>query len=132
MPYLLLNNPVIQSPHGEIHKLWSETEGGLGEAYISRVSHKAVSAWKRHVKMVSRIKIVRGRVLFVFPSVGGETFSLVLDDSSSELIEISPNQWFGFQGLERNNSILNLASIEHDPNEVERLPIGAFMYDWRS
>jgi len=132
MPYSLIDNPVIQSPHGQIHKLWSEAERGLGEIYISKISHKGVSAWKMHLKMLSRIKIAQGRVLFVFPQVEGETVSLVLDDSSSHILEIPPNQWFGFQGLGQKNSLLNLASIPHDPNEVQRLPVGAFKYDWRA
>lgn len=132
MPYSLLNNPVIQSPHGQIHKLWSKAEQELGEVYISKVSHKSVSAWKRHLKMVSRIKITQGKVLFVFPQVKGEILSLVLDHDSSQILEIPSNQWFGFQGLDRRNSLLNMASIRHDPDEVERLPIGAFEYDWRA
>ena len=46
--------------------------------------------------------------------------SKLIDDFS--IITIPPNVWFGFQGLcEPDSLIMNCASIEHDPNEVERL-----------
>jgi len=40
--------------------------------------------------------------------------------------------WFGFMGLENKHSLLlNIASICHDPLEVERVDINKFSYNWR-
>ena len=40
--------------------------------------------------------------------------------------------WFGFQGLCTSPSlVLNIASISHDPNEVERCSLSDINYEWR-
>ena len=37
----------------------------------------------------------------------------------------------GFQGLSNGSSmLLNIANIEHDPREVDRLEIEKINYDW--
>jgi hypothetical protein len=37
----------------------------------------------------------------------------------------------GFQGLSNGRSmLLNIANIEHDPSEVDRLEIEKINYDW--
>jgi len=42
-------------------------------------------------------------------------------------ITVPPAVWFGVKGEYSPKSlVLNLASITHDPEEVERLPIAAF------
>jgi len=47
-------------------------------------------------------------------------------------ITIPPMVWVGFQGLSNEKSILlNMANIEHDPNEIDRQSIDNIKYDWR-
>jgi len=39
--------------------------------------------------------------------------------------------WMGFQGLSSEKSmLLNIANIEHDPGEVDRLEIDKINYNW--
>ena len=39
--------------------------------------------------------------------------------------------WIGFKGLLENGSmLLNVANIEHNPYEVDRLEIDKINYDW--
>ena len=39
--------------------------------------------------------------------------------------------WVGFEGLSRNNSIvLNIASIPHNPLEVDRKNLDEIAFDW--
>ena len=39
--------------------------------------------------------------------------------------------WFGFQGLSRSNSIiLNVASIAHDPEEVDKRKFDEIKFEW--
>ena len=41
--------------------------------------------------------------------------------------------WFAFRGLSKPTSIIfNIASIEHDPDEVERLPLEFNSSPWKS
>ena len=47
-------------------------------------------------------------------------------------LTVPPGIWFGFQGLHKpQNLVLNIASIPHDPNEVERLALSEISYDWK-
>ena len=39
--------------------------------------------------------------------------------------------WLGFQGLSDDvSTLLNIANIEHNPKEVDRLKIDKIIYDW--
>ena len=47
------------------------------------------------------------------------------------ILTVPPLVWIGFQGLEQGmNLLLNIASIPHDPNEVDRKLFNAIDYDW--
>ena len=40
--------------------------------------------------------------------------------------------WFGFQGLGNSNSmLLNIASIEHSPDEVDRKDLEEIKFNWK-
>jgi dTDP-4-dehydrorhamnose 3,5-epimerase len=105
---------------------------GFGEAYFSWVLHGAVKAWKCHTRMTMNLIVPVGRVRFVF-----------MDDSNCRVrqefageghyvrITVPPGIWFGFQGVSISASlILNLASIEHDPTEVQRVSVTEFNFNW--
>ena len=48
-------------------------------------------------------------------------------------LTVPPGVWFGFRGLvEQHSLIVNLANILHDPSEVDRLPVDAISYDWKT
>ena len=39
--------------------------------------------------------------------------------------------WLGFQGLSsRENILLNIANIEHNPNEADRKELDDIKYNW--
>jgi dTDP-4-dehydrorhamnose 3,5-epimerase len=110
---------------------------GFGEAYFSWVSAGAIKAWKRHTQMMMNVLVPVGQVRFVFRSINA--------DGADELrveeigvnryarITVPPGIWFGFQGLAAPQSlVLNIASIAHDPNEVERLALTDINFDWNN
>jgi dTDP-4-dehydrorhamnose 3,5-epimerase len=105
---------------------------GFGEAYFSWVDIGAVKAWKRHMKMTMNVIVPVGQVRFVFRLPGEGQFRV--EDIGVERysrITVPPGIWFGFKGLSSPQSlVLNIASIPHDPAEVERLSVDAFNYDW--
>ena len=109
--------------------------GGFGEAYFSWVSTGAVKAWKRHMLMTMNVVVPVGQVRFVFRSENrGGCDDFRVEDIGVDRharITVPPRIWFGFQGLGAPQSlVLNIASIPHDPNEVERLALSEVKYDW--
>jgi dTDP-4-dehydrorhamnose 3,5-epimerase len=104
----------------------------FGEAYLSWVDGGATKGWKRHTKMIMNIIVPVGQVKFVFHLNGTEKFrdeSIGVDRYVR--ITVLPGIWFGFQGLTKSQSlVLNIASIAHDPNEVESLELSEIKYNW--
>ena len=48
-------------------------------------------------------------------------------------LTVPPELWMAFKGKNNNtNLILNIADMEHDPDEIERLDLDQFDYDWGS
>jgi dTDP-4-dehydrorhamnose 3,5-epimerase len=110
--------------------------GGFGEAYFSWVSGGAVKAWKRHTRMTMNVVVPVGQVRFVFRKVdaaGGDEFRVEeIGVDRYARITVPAGIWFGFQGCSAQQSlVLNIASIPHDPNEVERLNIRDINYMWK-
>ena len=45
-------------------------------------------------------------------------------------LTINSGLWVAFKGVDKNNILLNVASIEHDPSESEDIDIIKIKYDW--
>lgn len=108
---------------------------GFGEAYFSWVDAGSVKAWKRHTRMVMNLVVPVGQVRFVFrcANVNGVEEFRVEDIGVDRYVRLTvpPGIWFGFQGLYTPQSlVLNIASIPHEPNEVERLAQSDINYVW--
>jgi len=108
---------------------------GFGEAYFSDVARGAVKGWKRHKTMTMNLVVPVGRVRFVFygldhHGVAGFRVEEIGEERYGRLT-VPPGIWFAFQGLAaRQNLVLNIGSVEHDPDEVERLGIADLQYVW--
>ena len=59
-----------------------------------------------------------------------EVFSCILSPANYMRLKISEGLWFAFKGVSDYNMILNIASIEHSPKELEKLPIQNIKYNW--
>lgn len=108
---------------------------GFGEAYFSWISAGAVKAWKRHLRMTMNLIVPVGNVRFVFRAIdalGVDQFRVEeIGENCYARITVPPGIWFGFQGMGKAKSlILNVASIPHDPQEVERVGLAEINYDW--
>ena len=52
---------------------------------------------------------------------------IILGASNYKRITIPPGVWYGFKGISKKENLLhNLASIEHDPDEQENVPLNTF------
>ena len=105
---------------------------GFGEAYFSWIAPGEIKAWKRHNRMVMNIVVPLGEVRFVF-HLDRENPFRVEEIGVDRYVRLSvpPGIWFGFQGLANPQSLLlNIASIPHDPREVDRLGLSDIPYNW--
>lgn len=105
---------------------------GFGEAYFSWVADGAVKAWKRHTRMTMNVVVPVGKVRFVFFLDGADEFRIEeIGVERYARLTVPPGIWFGFKGLAAAQSlVLNIASIPHDPEEVERFTVTEIKYDW--
>ena len=106
---------------------------GFGEAYFSTVIKDEVKAWKCHKRMVLNLIVPVGAVKFVVidPANTKLTFETTLSKDNYSRLTIQPGLWFGFKGMGKGlNLVTNIASIEHDPDEVERKELHEITYEW--
>jgi len=45
-------------------------------------------------------------------------------------LTIPPMIWMGFQGIESESILLNIANIEHDPDEVDKKNLEQINFNW--
>lgn len=108
---------------------------GFGEVYFSWVSIGAVKAWKCHTQMMMNVVVPVGKVRFVFRCVNADNIEEFRVEEIGEdryvRLTVPSGIWFGFQGLGAPQSlVMNLASIPHDPAEVERKMLSDINYNW--
>jgi dTDP-4-dehydrorhamnose 3,5-epimerase len=125
----------IETPGGDVmHAIKMTAPGfaGFGEAYFSWVEAGAVKAWKKHNRMVMNMVVPHGLVQVVFyDDTTGHFREELIGAKSYARLTVPPGIWFGFKGIADSPSLLlNIASIEHDPLEVERLPLTDIKYNW--
>ena len=102
---------------------------GFGEAYFSTVNMGQIKGWKRHLEMTLNLIVIIGEVEFVLYN-GEKFYKIILSKKNYQRLTIRPGLWLAFTGLENENTLLNLASIEHSPKESETVDIGTFKYNW--
>ena len=134
----IINNEIIITPLKQIHveggnvlhalKNTDSGFNGFGEAYFSWIEQGSIKAWKRHMRMTMNLNVPVGNVQFVFITEEGNLLVReIIGENNYVRITVPPRIWFGFKGEYAPKSlVLNLASITHDPDEVERLPKEAF------
>lgn len=125
----------ISTLGGDILHIMKESSPGylrFGEAYFSQIKYLSVKAWKRHHKMTLNLVVPLGDVRFVFIDELNSYREELIGDSNYVRLTIPPGIWFGFQGVsEQTSLILNIADIEHSPDEVQRESQYNFNFDWK-
>ena len=124
----------IFHPKGDIlHGMKKSDEGfdGFGEAYFSTINKDQIKGWKKHTKMTLNLVVPSGAIEFVvYDENKKKFFSTILSKDNYQRLTVSPNLWMGFRGVEEDNMLLNLASIEHDPSESENKELDDIFYEW--
>ena len=76
------------------------------------------------VVIVGQIKIV------VYDDIKNSFFEIVLSRNNYKRLTINNNLWVAFMGLDEENILLNISSIEHDPSEAKNLKLSKIDYNW--
>jgi dTDP-4-dehydrorhamnose 3,5-epimerase len=102
----------------------------FGEAYFSSIHFGKRKGWKKHTRMTLNVVVPIGEILFVLyddreeSASSGKFFATVLSPSNYHRLTVPPGVWMAFEGKgQGQNTLLNIASIEHDPFESINLPI---------
>ena len=132
---------IIENEKGNILRgLRSDEDlyNGFGEAYFSKIKYNTIKGWKLHKEMTMNLIVPIGKVKFVFfdgrekSKTNGKFFEHILSKEKYSRLTISPNIWFGFMGLDEEESlILNLSNIIHNDNEIVTKTIEEISYDWK-
>ena len=109
---------------------------GFGEAYFSTIEHNAIKGWKRHKEMVLNLIVPIGSVRFILyddrKNQINQFQEIVLSFTGEYArLTVPPMVWVAFQGLDHQSSlVLNIASIEHSPEEIERKELDEIKFNW--
>jgi dTDP-4-dehydrorhamnose 3,5-epimerase len=126
---------IIEGQEGSVLHALKRTEVSFtkfGEAYFSTVSQNCIKGWKKHTEMISHLIVPTGEVQFVFYDErrGSETygcfFAINLSQKNYQRLTVQPGLWMAFKGIGREeNTLLNIASICHNPAEAINDPIAS-------
>lgn len=128
----------IYHPKGDIfHGMKKSDPGfsGFGEAYFTTVRPGDVKPWKRHLRMTLNLVVPVGKIRFVIyddrmdSTTNGQILVVEIGPDNYKRLTIAPGVWMAFEGLSDGlNLLLNMADMEHDPDEVERAELDRFQY----
>jgi dTDP-4-dehydrorhamnose 3,5-epimerase len=106
---------------------------GFGEAYFSLINSGAIKGWKRHREMVCNFIVPNGKIkVVIFDDKTGLFDEFILSPQNYFRLTIPPNFWVAFQGIDEVASLLlNVASVRHDPTEVDNKELDKIRYNWR-
>jgi len=130
----------IFHPKGDIfHGMKKSDDGfaGFGEAYFSTIVADDIKSWKKHKEMTLNLIVPVGEIQFVMydnrenSETKGNYFSVILSKNNYHRLTVPPGIWMAFKGIGKTlNLLLNMANMEHDPDEIERKELNDLAYNW--
>jgi dTDP-4-dehydrorhamnose 3,5-epimerase len=131
---------IIHHPKGDIMHALKKSEAsfnGFGEAYFSTVVGGEIKGWKMHRKMILNLIVPVGTIKFVLfddrpdSPTKGIFWEKTISAKDYYRLTVQPLIWMAFQGVENElNLLLNIASIEHEPEEAENRAIDSIDFKW--
>ena len=132
----------IHNPNGDILPGIKRSEAefsSFGEAYFSMIKNGSIKGWNKHKVMTLNLIVAIGEVSFVVyddreaSNTNGSFYKIELSQLNYKRLTVPPGLWLAFKGKgNQSNLILNIASIEHDSEEIERKPLEQINYNWQS
>ncbi len=131
---------IIHHSKGDIFHGMKSTDigfAGFGEAYFSTVAKGEIKGFKKHSEMVLNIVVPVGEIRFVIHDTRensnsfGEFHEIVIGKQNYCRLTLPISLWMAFQGVGDDlNLLLNMASIEHQPDEAENCALEEFPFVW--
>ena len=124
---------IIKNPKGDLfHVMKKSSNGfdGFGEAYFTTVEYNVVKGWKKHTEMALNLTVPIGEVEFVI--YNEKNFkSIKLSKDNYYRLTVASGLWVAFKGIGLGtNLVLNMANIEHDPDEAINIELDELDYEW--
>ena len=112
----------VYHPKGDILHAMKKSDigfSGFGEAYFSTIGQGKIKGWKKHTQMILNLVVCMGEIKFaIYNENQNKFFSIILSHKNYQRLTVGCGLWMAFQGIGKDNMLLNLASIEHNPNEA--------------
>lgn len=125
---------IIEGEKGNVLHAMKKTDpgyAGFGEAYFSTVRQGEIKGWKRHKEMTLNLVVISGSIKFIayddrVESATRNHFGWVeLSRNNYCRLTVPPQVWLSFEGLGKENILLNIANLLHDPAEAENIDLDA-------
>ncbi len=130
----------IENPKGDIyHAMKASADGyaGFGEAYFSTVHCGDIKGWKKHTRMTLNLIVPVGSIRFVVyddrdgSKTKGQFSDIILSAKNYMRLTVAPDLWMAFRGIgPSENILLNIASIEHNPDEAINCELYEIDFRW--
>ena len=124
----------IHNPKGDIYHAMKKSDdgfNGFGEVYFSSIHKDDVKGWKKHTVMTLNLVVPVGEIEFViYDEKKAEFLSVILSQDNYQRLTVNTGLWMAFRGIAKDSMLLNLASIEHDPEEAENKNLDEIVYAW--
>jgi dTDP-4-dehydrorhamnose 3,5-epimerase len=126
---------IISHPQGDLYHAFKKSDltfKSFGEAYFSSVNFNEVKGWKKHTQMTLNLVVIVGEMRFVIYDETKKSFSEHrLSRGNYKRLTVPPGFWMAFQGVTKGeNLLLNIADIEHNPNESVNKNLKEIAYGW--
>jgi len=131
---------IIKNSKGDIYHGIKKSDAGFlkfGEVYFSAVNPGVVKGWNMHKEMTLNLIVPVGKVTFVVYDDRGNSLSkgsfyrVELSPDNYCRLKVPPKLWLAFKGKSNGkNLILNVADMEHDPDEIEKTDLRNIKYNW--
>lgn len=122
----------IHHPKGDVLHAMKKSDcgfDGFGEVYFSTIHQSEIKGWKKHTHMTLNLVVPVGEIEFVIYNET-EFLSVKLSSDNYQRLTIQSGLWVAFRGISASNMLLNIASLEHDPQEALNQPLDAIPYAW--
>ena len=120
----------IHHQKGDIfHAIKASDDGffGFGEAYFSEVYKDETKGWKKHSEMTLNLIVAHGAIRFnIHNQETNEYFDTIISEHNYNRLTVKPGLWVSFTGIGEKNILLNIANIEHNPDESINVDIDKF------
>lgn len=122
----------IHHPKGDVFHAMKKSDvgfDGFGEAYFSTIHQGDIKGWKKHTIMTLNLVVPIGEIEFIVYNEK-EFFTVKLSSKNYQRLTVQSGLWMAFRGIGEYNMLLNLASLEHDPNEARTIALDDIAYRW--